>query len=252
MQEKTIDCKSFEEKLYASVCKLGRELYAEALCAWDAELHASHDRKIYRNKGTRKTVLQTLMSEAEYKRHVYSFVDKDGKRGTVYLLDKAIGKAEAGFFSEVLLERISSSVCEMPYRKAAEEISNLTGQTISHMAVWNIIQQLGERIDENENNNAVRACQNKGLGELNTKLLFEEQDGIWLHLQGKDRKKYNKNYEMKLAIAYDDAEKTGKNRYNLTNKVACANFESINKFYRRKEGVIAASYNVDEIELRVF
>ena len=49
---------------------------------------------------------------------------------------------------------------------------------------------------------------------------------------------------MKLAIAYD-GKKTGTNRYELTNKVACASFER-DKFYRRKEGVIAAHYNVDE------
>ena len=56
---------------------------------------------------------------------------------------------------------------------------------------------------------------------------------------------------MKLAIAYDGAKKTGTNRYELTNKVACASFESVDKFYRRKEGVIAAHYNVDEVELRI-
>jgi hypothetical protein len=56
---------------------------------------------------------------------------------------------------------------------------------------------------------------------------------------------------MKLAIAYDGTEKTGKNRFRLTNKVACANFETITKFHLRKEGVIAARYNIDEVEVRV-
>jgi hypothetical protein len=56
---------------------------------------------------------------------------------------------------------------------------------------------------------------------------------------------------MKLAIAYDGAKKTGKKRYELTNKVACANFETAGKFQRRKEGVIANTYNVDEFETRL-
>ena len=56
---------------------------------------------------------------------------------------------------------------------------------------------------------------------------------------------------MKLAIAYDGTTETAKGRYNLSNKVACANFEGVNEFVKRKEGVIASMYNVDEIESRV-
>ena len=211
----------------------------------------SRDRKIYRDKGRRRTTLKTLMGEVEYTRHVYTFVDENGKKGTVYLLDEAIGKADSGFFSEAMIERISESICESTYRATADEISSLTGQNISHTAVWNVTQQLGERIDKIEIENAVFASNHKGLGKLETKLLFEEQDGIWLHLQGTSRKNHGKSKEMKLAIAYDGAVLKGKNRYELTNKVACANFESSPKFRRRKEGVIAAKYAVDEIELRV-
>jgi hypothetical protein len=61
---------------------------------------------------------------------------------------------------------------------------------------------------------------------------------------------YGPSREMKVAIAYDGAKQTGKKRYELTNKVACASFESTQSFVKRKEGVIAQTYNVDEIELR--
>lgn len=80
--------------------------------------------------------------------------------------------------------------------------------------------------------------------------MFEEQDGIWLKLQGIARKKYGSTKEMKLAIAYDGATETAKGRYDLSNKIACANFEGANEFVKRKEGVIASIYNVDEIESR--
>ena len=251
IQENTVDCKGFEEKLYAAVCEIGREFYAAAMRTWDKEIHSARDHAVYRDKGKRPTVIKTLMGEVAYERHVYMFVDDEGNRGTVYLLDEAIGRTGSGFFSEALMERIGSSVCELPYRKAAAEISNLTGQAISHTAVWAAAQKLGLSAEAREDENAVKAHSNKGTGELESKLLFEEQDGVWLHLQGKDRKKYGSNREMKLAIAYDGAKETGKNRYELTNKVACANFESVDKFYRRKEGAIASRYDVDEIEVRV-
>jgi hypothetical protein len=106
---------------------------------------------------------------------------------------------------------------------------------------------------------AARAKRSQGAGKLETKVLFEEMDGIWLHLQGDSREKYGKSREMKLGIAYDGArevvkkrknETTGKIRYELTNKVACANFEEAGLFLKRKEGVIAETYNIDEIEHR--
>lgn len=251
LHEKMIGRKEFEEKLYSEVCRAGREVYAAALERFDKELHKARNRRAYRDKGLRGTVIKTLMGEVEYKRHVYSFTDEDGKPGTVYLLDEAVGRSGSGFISEALTERIAESVCEMPYRKAAAEIGSLTGQSLSHTAVWNVTQKLGGRVDEKERADADSARQNKGRGKREVKLLFEEQDGVWLHLQGKDRKACGKSREMKLAIAYDGAVKTGKKRYELTNKVACANFEGVKEFYRRKEGLIAANYNVDEIEMRV-
>jgi hypothetical protein len=54
---------------------------------------------------------------------------------------------------------------------------------------------------------------------------------------------------MELAIAYNGSKKTGKNRYGMTSKLACANFEGAVKFEKCKEGAIAQTYNVDEIEL---
>ena len=128
LQEKTINLKEFEEKLFSEMCRIGRNIYAEALTAWDAELHRNRDRAVYRDKGTRKTVIKTLMGEVEYSRHVYSVTYNDGRRGTVYLLDEAIGKEGSGFFSEAFLERAGTLVCELPYRKAASGLSELTGK----------------------------------------------------------------------------------------------------------------------------
>jgi hypothetical protein len=130
-------------------------------------------------------------------------------------------------------------------------VSELTGQTISHTAAWNVVQRLGDRLDKQEREAAALALKGEGKGTVEAKLLFEEQDGIHLKLQGQSRKEHGSSKEMKVAIAYDGAEKTGKKRYRLTNKVAAANFESAKRFRIRKEGTIAAAYNMDEIDTRL-
>ncbi len=106
-------------------------------------------------------------------------------------------------------------------------------------------------VDRQEIHNARLAKAHKGKGVLESKVLFEKQDGIWLKLQGVVRKKYGSSKEMKLAIAYDGATETAKGRYNLSNKAACASFEGVNEFVARKEGVIASTYNVDKVETRI-
>lgn len=249
--ENRVGFKSLEEKVFAYVCKCGREIIKEILESYDEELRESRDKKEYRNKGKRRRTIKTVMGEVEFERNVYETATDEGENRYEYLLDKELGLSRSGFFSELMSELIAKRCCESSYRNAAQAVSEQTGQILSHTAAWNVVQTLGEEIDKQETHNATLAKAHRGVGILESKVLFEEQDGIWLKLQGVARKKYGSSKEMKLAIAYDGAIETAKGRYNLSNKVACANFEGVNEFVKRKEGVIASTYNVDEIESRV-
>jgi len=249
--ENGIDFNSFEREIFRGCCAAGREAIKIQLKSWDNELMLNRDRSVYRHKGQRKTVLKTVMGEVEYERAVYERINEDGTKSYVYLLDEAMDLPSSGKMSGLLSGLIAEAVCEGTYRHAAKSVSEMTGQTLSHMAAWTVTQQLGKRIDAQEQVASEAAAKSKGCGKLETPVLFEEQDGIVLNLQGKSRKKHGKNKEMKVAIAYDGAEKVGKNRYKLTNKVSAANFESAVDFIKRKEGKIAQTYNVDEIEARI-
>jgi len=228
----------------------GREIISSTLEDWDTSLRKSRDRTIYDNRGKKATTIKTVLGEVPYSRTLYDIYEGDAKLGSVYLLDEAMGISGSGRFSEMLRDMIVQSCCDGAYRSAARSVSEMTGQTISHTAAWNVVQALGERIDDHEQRTAALAAENKGEGTLETAVLFEEQDGVHLKLQGKDRKEHGKDKEMKVAIAYDGAVKKGKKRYELTNKVACANFEGAAAFVKRKEGVIASAYDVDEIIIR--
>ena len=246
-----ISINTLEEEIYRYSCELGREMLKTILTRIDDKLMEERDRREYRHKGKRGTVLKTIMGEVEYERAIYEYKDENGKKSYVYLLEETLGFNTIGFVSDILAERIAETSCEMSYRKAAQAVSELTGQIISHTGAWNVVQRLGERLDKKECKAAALAKAHQGEGRNETKLLFEEQDGVYLNLQGEDRKKVGNSAEMKVAMAYTGAKKTGQKRYNLTGKVACANFEGIDSFISRKEGVIAETYNVDEIEMRI-
>jgi len=249
--EKAVDFKSLEKEIFKLVCEWGCELLKQALVHYDNVLMLERDRTVYRHKGQRKTAVKTVMGTVEYSRSVYQQKNEDGTKSCVFLLDEALGKEGSGLMSGNLAEMVTFAACESSYRSAARAVSEMTGQTISHQAAWGVVQELGERVGTQEEQSAQLAAAHKGVGKLERAVLFEEQDGVWLPLQGKSRKKHGPKREMKLAIAYDGAKKTGKKRYELTNKVVCANFETAGKFQRRKEGAIAGVYNVDEIETRL-
>ena len=249
-QENKIDIREIERKIYGVVLCVGREAMAEHLEALDGELAKTRDRNRYRDKGKRSTVLKTIMGEVEFSRRVYEAENAAGRKEYVYLLDKALGIDRRGQMSPMLSELVSTAACESTYRETARQVSELTGQTISHQTAWAITQEAGERVREREDKLAEQARHNKGSGKLESKLLYEEADGIWLKLQGRDRKRYGPGKEMKAAIAYNGIEQNGKRR-SLADKVACAGFHEAKDFLGRKEGVIALVYRVDEIELRI-
>ena len=249
--EMGVEFNRLERDIFNSCCAAGREALKKQLELWDKQLMLERDHSIYRHKGLRKTVIKTVMGEVEYSRALYERKNEDGTKSFVYLLDEAMGKAGNGFMSGLLSGQIAEAVCAGSYRRAAQSVSEMTGQTISHQAAWNVTQALGHRVDAHEGAAAALAAKNKGTGDQEAEVLFEEQDGIWLHLQGKSRKQYGDSYEMKVAIAYDGARKISKNRYELTGKVACANFEPVSKFVYRKEGKIAETYCVDEVKTRI-
>ena len=251
LPEIRVSFNELEREIFREVCKLGVHLLKTALESWDADLASGRERSIYRHKGKRRRTIKTILGEVEYERAVYEVVDIDGRKCSVYLLDAALGLSGSGFLSGVLVDQIVRTACESSYRETSRQISELTGQTVSHTAAWNVVQSVGRQLDCAEEQAAQRASSGKCAGTLEAKLLFEEQDGIYLKLQGKSREKHGASAEMKLCIAYDGAKQTGKNRYELTNKVACAGFASVREFRRRKEGQIASIYNTDEIELRV-
>ena len=89
---------------------------------------------------------------------------------------------------------------------------------------------------------------------METEILYEEADGIWLKLQGKDRQENGADKEMKAGIAYDGVlkEKYKKGfRRTLDNKTAFASFERASEFEVQKEGVIASVYDMSKVKLRI-
>ena len=235
--------------------QIGREIVVQTLEQWDKELCETRDKKRYRCKGKRKSCVKTWLGAIEYERNVYIDGADPEHKHCVYLLDEEKEITRIGCVATDMCEMAAQSVINSTYRGAAQEITQKTGLSISAQGVWDIIQQIGENQQKQIEQYAKEAEQNKGAGVIESKIVYEENDGIWLNLQGKSREENGPSKEMKVGIAYDGATwqigKNKKKRRKLDNKVAHAAFESATEFKRNKEGIVASRFNVDEIELRV-
>ncbi len=250
--ENGVTFKDLEKKIYAWVCQIGRQFTQEFLERYDRLLMEGRDRKKYRNKGVRQTTVKTVYGEVTYRRTVYETVEEDGTRRFVYLLDETLELANVGLISSNMAELLVKGITELSYRECAAKVSEMTGQTISAMGVWNVIQALGEQVCEEEKELTEEYKKGHIKGEKESPVLFEEADGVYIRLQGKDRKRMGQDKaELKVGIAYSGWRKTGLDRYTLKDKVAVAGFSKAKEFHEYREVQIAQTFDLDFVEQRI-
>ena len=250
--ENGLTFKELERKIYSWICQIGRDFTKEFLERYDRMLMEDRDKSKYRHKGSRQTTIKTVYGEVTYSRAVYGVTEEDGYRHYVYLLDETLELDNIGLISTNMAELLVKGITELSYRECASKISEMTGQTISAMGVWNVIQALGEKVCEEETVLVEEHKKGQIRGEKEVPVLFEEADGVYIKLQGKDRKEAKRDKaEIKIGIAYDGWKKTGKDRYELSNKVVVAGFARAKEFQEYREAAIAEKFNLDEVSQRI-
>lgn len=244
--------KELEKNIFAWICRIGQEFTKEFLERYDRQLMKERDKTYYRHKGLRRTTIKTVYGEVTYQRAVYEAQNEDGSRRFVYLLDEMLDLENVGLISMNMAELLVSGITELSYRECAAKASMMTGQTISAMGVWNVIQALGAKVCEEERELVEAHKAGKIQGTKEVPVLFEEADGVYIKLQGKDRKSSGQDKaEIKVGIAYDGWKKTGKDRYELPNKVVVAGFAKAKEFHEYREAAIAETFNLDEVSQRI-
>ena len=187
----------------------GREIVREALENRDNEIFQRRDKKRFRGKGKRKTCVKTWFGAIEYERQVYADLADPEHKHYVYLLDEEVRPHEVGCVSREMCKIAAQAVVNSSYRAAAAEISEMTGLSISPQGVWNIIQQIGKSNREKIETYSEQTRKHQMIGAIESRIVYEENDGIWLKLQGQSRKDYGASREMKVGIAYDASNIVG-------------------------------------------
>lgn len=247
LNENELTFKGIETEIFKQVCEWGQNITKEILEKYDQYLMETRDKAAYRNKGLRTTTIKTVYGEVTYDRRVYEVIREDGLKEYVYLLDEQLHIPGVGLISQNMADQLVAGITEMSYRACAAKVTQMTGQSISAMGVWKVIQALGEKVCEEEQELVKAHKQGQVQGETITPVLFEETDGVYVKLQREKKE----SGEIKVGIAYDGWKQTGKNRYALDKKVVVAGFSKSKEFQEYREAAIAEKYNTDEIEIRL-
>lgn len=259
-----------EQSIYKFVCFFGCMILKLTLESNDKKLMECRDKKQLRHKGLRKNTIKTKMGVVEYKRAMYE-INEEGIKKTVYLLDEAMNINTVGKISENFVQSVIEIVPKTDsYRKAEEVISETTNTTLSFEAIRSLVVKIGDQITSKEKEERKLYNKNQlvaGLKQITA--LFEEADGIWINLQGKDRKKQlekqkeecerkNKEFderrkaktELKLHVMYEGWNKNDK-RHSLVNKQYIAGIMNPKEIKELRDARVYQMYDEKNIRLRV-
>ena len=235
---------------------------------YDKKLMDTRNTRVYRHKGKETTTVKAKTGLVEYTRTKYITKNEDGTNKCIYLTDELLNIKEMGQVSGGIIDLVIKNISEVSFRVCAEMINNMTGLSISGVAVWNIVQKLGEEIKQYEKEK-VEAHQNDKLqaGEKETPVIYQEADGIMIYTQGKDRKEQIENYqkqhpdeevpkkvrnvELKLGMTYEGWKEIGKNRYALAGKEYVAGYMSGEEMSDITNANLHSKYDMSKVELRV-
>lgn len=259
-----------EKKVFKFVCFIGCLIIKMVLETYDKKLMKERDKKKYRHKGLRETSVNTVMGEIKYKRAMYE-ITEEGVKKTVYLMDEKLHIRAEGKVSSNLVEKVVETVpITDSYRKAEEVIETTTNTSLSHEKIRSMIVKIGDKITKKEKEERKLFDKNQliaGLKEITA--LFEEADGLWINLQGKDRKerieqnkkkaeKANKEFnskmkiktELKLHVMYEGWKKDDP-RHSLVNKQYIAGIMKPKEIAKLRDARVYQQYDVKKIRLRV-
>lgn len=268
LTKENVTFKDLEEIAYKIACEFANEILKNMLEEYDKQIMESRDAAKYRHKGKETTTIKAKTGLVEYRRTKYIEKQADGSNKCIYLTDEILHIKEIGQVSGGIIDLIVKNISEVSYRVCAEMINNMTGLSISGVAVWNIVQQLGEDIKQYEKEK-VEAFQEDKLkaGEKETPTIYQEADGIMIYTQGKDRKEQIKKYkeqhpneevpkkvrniEIKLGMTYEGWKEISKNRYELVGKEYVAGYMTGEEMADITNANLYSKYDMSKVELRV-
>jgi len=186
----------WEEEVAKLVNDSGCKLSQRLLEAMDDYLAQGRDKGL-RHVGYRSRTLICRFGPVSINRRLY----RDSQGHYRFLLDEALGLPKKRSLSPTVSALATALAAHLPFRVAAHLLSNLLPETISHQAIHQMVQTLGERklqAEEKEKDGLFGFGLHPPSQNRHTETLFLEADGVGVSLQREARARA----EIKVGVAY--------------------------------------------------
>lgn len=234
LKKDEITFKDIEKFIYEYYCQLAVKDTQAILELIDKCIMKERDTSKYRHKGLRSDHVRCVYGDVPYARVVYETENEDGHKEYVFLLNEVLKMDTIGKLSMTAVEAIIGSATKMSFRDSAEELNRNTKINISHQGAWDVVQKFGEKLEQEERA-LIQEYEREGIyGGKTVPVLFEEADGVFLHLQGKDRPTGKSGREIKVSTCYEGWNEDGE----LVGKVMSVGFEKGPVFQKLREAAI--------------
>jgi len=203
-----------DEQIRVGMQSAGKLLYLTILKEHDDRI-LKEVSETWRNVGREERQLMTCLGWVHFKRRIYQ--DETGRRRKP--LDELMKIGAYHRHSISLQQKGSFLASELPYREAAEVLSWLVGDYISHSTIGRMVQQVGESYHaeaESERQRVFEGGEEVKPGRIPAKVLYGESDGVWISLQREKKRKA----EVRVGVFYTGKKVIGPRRKALVNKVA--------------------------------
>ena len=215
-----VDCEvsvsNLEDGLGRALKEIGRQVLATCIGGLDGELRGKIPEQ-WRNMGTEGRRILSSLGWVSYRRRVYQ--DEAGRRRKP--VDEMLGIERYARDSPRVREMGAWLASEGTYRQAARQLSWLIQEKVDASTIQRMVWQVGNRIADGEEAERIRMFrqgEEVKPGQVRAPVLYGESDGVWLHLQGEERR----SVEVRVATMYSGKRRIGENRNGLENRLCYA------------------------------
>lgn len=231
----------WEEAVFQWTCELAKKVAELLLRRIDQDLMKGKEPGLS-VEGFRERWVTTLFGDIKIKRRLY----RDSRGGSRFLLDEAMRLRKRSQASPKVEELATFLSTLLPFAKCEQLLRALLPDGLSHTTIHRLVGRTVDPYVQEEEEELAELFEDGVLPQSEDKVvpyLMIEADGTYIALQREEKR----STEVKVGIAYEGWQATGKDRYRLRNKTCYAGIMDGERFWDGMTLALSKKYDLSKI-----
>lgn len=235
------DVGRWEEAIFHWACDLAKTAAESLLEKVDEHLMKTREAGL-KVEGFRERWITTLFGDIKIKRRLY----RDDSGNSRFLLDEALGLRKRSQASPKVEELATFLSSHLPFGKCEQLLKTLLPEGLSHTTIHRLVGRTVDPHLEEEERELAELFEDGVLPQSEDRVvpyLIVEADGTSIALQREDERRT----EVKVGIAYEGWQASGKDRYSLKEKTSYTGIMDGERFWEGFSLTLAKKYDLSQL-----